>query len=614
MSRRAAQPQAGVHSDRPCPGKAITGRASMRSSSPSPEDGDGHAVGHVRHHSGRSGGRGLSAGFSSHSHAHSQSREKQRERERERDRARAHSLSSASNSSGSSIDSIPLKAAFTQLLKRATMLIHFVDINFVAFAKLLKCFEKRAMAALKAGREGREPAVLEQAQRMHKQLHTTVQNRSFYTSRKIDAQVVPELYALYASLYEGGNVDKAKLVLLANLTEQEYSRQDSFWLGLKVGCIGMLIALLGVILIEPIENMQLVHDMQLFAPVYRSVGLLIAFMWLWSFLVQIWDSCGIPYVLMFQLNPRTRLTHFQLQTEAANLTIVYLLNSLLFLTHSGTVLFTHFSLSIYPFALFLFVLVKFFAPSRLVSLWDTRAALLGTLAQIAMAPFGKARFIESFVADVLTSMVKVFVDVEATFCLIATYLFVDRTMLVSGCASAAAYIVPIICALPLWWRFQQCLRRYFDTQKRYPHVPNAFKYLLTHSVVIMAAYHPVFSDHHSTSWQTYRLVWLGCCVVSTLYQSWWDCVMDWGFFSSGSLWPGLRKDLLYGERAVPFYYFAIVSNCLLRWVWVVTIIPFSFEDDTRGESNSVRQTTRAEGRELATCVRGCCCCCCLSMR
>lgn len=148
-----------------------------RSSSPSPEDGDGHAVGHVRHHSGRSSGRGLSMGFSSHSHAHSQSREKQRERERERERARAHSLSSTS--SGSSIDSIPLKAAFTQLLKRATMLIHFVDINFVAFAKLLKCFEKRAMAALKAGREGRETAVIEQAQRMHKQLHTTVVSLSW---------------------------------------------------------------------------------------------------------------------------------------------------------------------------------------------------------------------------------------------------------------------------------------------------------------------------------------------------------------------------------------------------------------------------------------------------
>jgi hypothetical protein len=37
--------------------------------------------------------------------------------------------------------------------------------------------------------------------------------------------------------------------------------------------------------------------------------------------------------------------------------------------------------------------------------------------------------------------------------------------------------------------------------------------------------------------------------------------------------------LLYGEHNAHWYYAAMLSNCLLRWVWVLTIVPFSFEEN-----------------------------------
>ena len=512
-----------------------------------------HSLGHVRYHSGavnstREQGHHNKHGHHGHHHSSSST---------SGGRSRSGSMD-GSSSIVSGIDSIPLRAAFSQLLRRATMLIHFVDINFVAFAKLLKCFEKRSMAALKASRELiADPSLLAQAKRTHKQLQLTVQNHSFYTSRRIDTEVVPEIYRLYGETFEGGNVEKAKLILLAALTEQEYSRTDSFWLGAKLGVIFMLLALLIIIMARPAADLDLVSNMQLFAPIYRCVGLLVLLVWLWGFLVQIWDNFGIPYVLIFGLNPRTRLTNFQIHTEAANLTIVYLLNSTLFITHSGTMLWEGFSLSIYPFALFLFFLVKLFWPGRRwMAHWHTRQTLLSTLGNIVIAPFGKTRFIETFVADVMTSMIKVFVDVEASTCLVATYYILDRIAVIPKCTEYSQYIVPIICALPLWFRFNQCMRRYYETQLRWPHIANAAKYFITHSVVIMAAYHPVFNNAHNQNWETYRIIWLCCCVVSTLYATWWDTVMDWGLFQRGPgvEWPGLRADLLYGH--VAFYYCA----------------------------------------------------------
>jgi hypothetical protein len=68
----------------------------------------------------------------------------------------------------------------------------------------------------------------------------------------------------------------------------------------------MLLGLLCVIMVRPEANVQLVQEMQFFAPVYRCVGLLIVLLWLWSFLVQLWDNFSVPYVLMFQLSVCTR--------------------------------------------------------------------------------------------------------------------------------------------------------------------------------------------------------------------------------------------------------------------------------------------------------------------
>jgi hypothetical protein len=517
---------------------------------------------HERSNSSGGGGGGADSPHDHHHHHHGRPPSEEHEKDEE-------------------MDALPLRGAFIALLRKTTMLIHFVDINYVAAAKLLKCLDKRTRESLKHVKDDGAERARKQTEKTLENLKTALQGKNFYTSRTLDATVLPEIYRLYAELFEGGNLERGKLVLLSTMTEQQYDRSDTFWLGIKIGVILMLLGLLGVILVRPVEDVDRIAAMGLFAPVYRGIGLLIIFLWLWSFLVWIWDHWRIPYVLIFQFNPRTRLTHFQLQTEAANLTIVYLFNSLLFLTSAGEV---GFKMIIYPLTLFTFVVLKFFSPTRLVSLWSSRSMLLHTLGQIVIAPFGKTRFLEGFVADILTSMVKIWVDVEASACIFSTWFFTagyGADMV--ECSGVARVVVPIIIALPLWWRFMQCLRRYYDTTQRRPHLPNALKYFFTHSVVIMGAYHPIFQDHHASSWQTYRIVWLLCCVGSTLYSIWWDVCMDWGLLTmQNASYPLLRSELVF-SRHVWFYYYAMVSNFFLRWVWVITIIPFSFEDSAGSE-------------------------------
>ncbi|KAF7983207.1 hypothetical protein HWV62_23478 [Athelia sp. TMB] len=49
-----------------------------------------------------------------------------------------------------------------------------------------------------------------------------------------------------------------------------------------------------------------------------------------------------------------------------------------------------------------------------------------------------------------------------------------------------------------------------------------------------------------------------------------DYLMDWSFFKPHARYPLLRSDLIYTNE-IPFYYFALVSNLLIRFIWVLYI-------------------------------------------
>lgn len=59
---------------------------------------------------------------------------------------------------------------------------------------------------------------------------------------------------------------------------------------------------------------------------------------------------------------------------------------------------------------------------------------------------------------------------------------------ISGTCNTYSYGVrAIIQCLPAWFRFVQCLRRYRDTKRAFPHLVNAGKYSTTFFVVTFAA-------------------------------------------------------------------------------------------------------------------------------
>jgi hypothetical protein len=135
-------------------------------------------------------------------------------------------------------------------------------------------------------------------------------------------------------------------------------------------------------------------------------------------------------------------------------------------------------------------------------------------------------------------------------------------------------LLPMCMVSPLWWRFLQNLRQSHDTRKRWPYLGNAFKYLLAAEVAMFGVFDP-------SKQQTY--LWLTWFVIATIYQIWWDVVMDWELLvpttnngSTTSWWAFWNKYQFRETRLYPMkmLYTSIVAiNFVLRFGWTLSFLP-----------------------------------------
>lgn len=128
--------------------------------------------------------------------------------------------------------------------------------------------------------------------------------------------------------------------------------------------------------------------------------------------------------------------------------------------------------------------------------WKMRKPLWIAIKQVVMAPFVSPTFFLTYVGDVFTSMIKVFQDLLWTICFVVSGDFLltdpDPTHTWTEQFWYRNIAIPLVCLFPLWFRFNQCLRRYLDTGKRMPNLANSAKYALSQSVTLFGVFHPLY--------------------------------------------------------------------------------------------------------------------------
>lgn len=490
-----------------------------------------------------------------------------------------------------------LKRALVELHRLLHHLENFALLNYTGFVKILKKHDKWQRLHSGLIKYENPPLLKAHDARLHA--------FSFAKAQRC-RELLAEVETLFADRFCDGN----RAVALATLlTKREIIvNWAHIYLGMKVGACLLLLVWVGWdSLIVPTfrsERERHVIDLVLTRayPVYRGIGGLLLLHWLLGVSLYVWRSARINYRYIFELDPRRHrdsslltMSYPDVLGDATNMTIVFLVNVLLYYkVVNGYFPEEMLARGYYPLALAVYTL--YFYLSRA---W--RTGFLRTLWEIVASPLYAVTFFHTFVGDYLTSTVKVTQDLAWSMCFFSSgeYLLKDQVPnvfsgehggikeLLSGinvdeddgsCQNNVYFVnvvVPLVCALPLWWRFLQSLRRVYDTQTWWPNLPNAGKYALTQVVALFGLFHPLHpanpaaNDPAAMQQRAFLVFWLFLFTASSLYTWIWDVTMDWGL--GRPQYKFLGDSQMFSRKWV--YYAAIVADLFLRFSWTLTLIP-----------------------------------------
>ncbi|CAN0914591.1 SPX and EXS domain-containing protein 1 [Linum grandiflorum] len=295
---------------------------------------------------------------------------------------------------------------------------------------------------------------------------------------------------------------------------------------------------------------------------YNPLLLVTLAVWFWGSNLWVFSQSTVSYAKIFDLD-QSHLTHREIWKVAMWMTIVVpsSMTAYLYLYSHGEV-----SLAAsQPVLLYCAVAMLLIFPFDIFYL-STRYFLLRTLWRI-LFPLQAISFADFFVADILTSMSKVFSDMERSVCRmvhrqVATIAWFEAD---SICGSHSVAI-PMVLVLPYLFRLFQCLRQYKDTKEK-TSLLNALKYSTAVPVIFLSAlkYH-VFPDKWTNF---YRPLWLFSSVLNSLYSFYWDVTRDWDMSGFTRIFkfnrPSVCSYIIHGRKWV--YFWVIGSNLILRCTW-----------------------------------------------
>uniref|UniRef100_A0A3B5A225 Xenotropic and polytropic retrovirus receptor 1 n=1 Tax=Stegastes partitus TaxID=144197 RepID=A0A3B5A225_9TELE len=423
-----------------------------------------------------------------------------------------------------------LQLAFSEFYLSLILLQNYQNLNFTGFRKILKKHDK----------------ILETSRGADWRV-AHVEVAPFYTCKKI-TQLISETEGLVTTELEGG--DRQKAMKRLRVPPLGAAQPAPAWTTFRVGLY------CGVFT-------NTLHALRLNAFLF-----LLSCFCLPGINTYGWRQAGVNHVLIFELNPRNNLSHQHLFEIAGLLGVLWCV-SLLSCLFSDSILVP---MQANPLALYGFFLLFLINPFK-TCYYKSRFWLLKLLFRVVTAPFHRVGFADFWLADQLNSLGVVLMDLEYMICFYSFELdWKKHDGLISKdvCNTYSYGVRAVIKCLPAWFRFVQCLRRYRDTKRAFPHLVNAGKYSTSFFVVTFSALYSTHKGRLTRHSKIFFYLYIGCLVVSSCYTLVWDLKMDWGLFDrNAGENTFLREEIVYPHKA--YYYSAIVEDVLLRFAWVLTI-------------------------------------------
>ncbi|KAG8366922.1 hypothetical protein BUALT_Bualt16G0018300 [Buddleja alternifolia] len=405
-----------------------------------------------------------------------------------------------------------LKRAFIDFYQQLVLLKSYCFLNMLAFSKIMKKYDK--ISSRKSSRTYLE----------------MVDNSYLGSSNEVN-ELIERLDATFIKHFANGNRREGMKSLRPG--DKKERHKTTFFLGLFTGCSMALIA--GIVVSIHARNL-LNHEgrrqyMDNIFPLYSLFGFIFLHMVIYGTNTYFWKRSRVNYPFIFGFKPGSELGYREI-----------------FLLASG--------LSVLALAAIL---------SNLDMEMDPETQRFQMLTELVPLGLVTVTFSDFFLADQLTSQVQAFRSLQFYICYYGWGDFRKRSnrYLDSNIYEVLYIVVAII---PFWSRVLQCLRRLFE-EKNPGQGFNSLKYFSTVVALVMRT---IYDLRRETFW---RIMAASSSGVTTIYNTYWDIVIDWGLLQRNAENPWLRDKLLISNKAV--YFVAIVVNILLRLVWMQLVLDFN---------------------------------------
>ncbi|KAF9318710.1 hypothetical protein BGZ91_005111, partial [Linnemannia elongata] len=341
---------------------------------------------------------------------------------------------------------------------------------------------------------------------------------AYFVSSTILDDLISETEDLYVEKFENGHRRRGMAKLRIPTGRNKPHHSTIARVGLYLG-IALPLLILGLQSAFSEDTESIIPFWSSLLLVYAGLFLTVLFACLFGINMYVWDKARINYKFIFEFDPRDNLDYTQF--------------------------------------------FEVWAPS----IFGARKWFLQSIWRIVASGYYKVEFRDFFMADEMNSLVYSIEQFEFAICAY-TQQWND---VASTCATSHMWITPFVTALPAWFRFLQCLRRYRDTLEWFPHLLNAGKY--TFSLLQLFVY---FSFRHYGG-NRLKAAYIVISLITSSYTFAWDIHMDWGLLQFGKRGgaafgnPFLRPELVYSRKEV--YYLAMVLDFFGRFSWILRFVP-----------------------------------------
>ncbi|BEI88828.1 uncharacterized protein CcaverHIS019_0201900 [Cutaneotrichosporon cavernicola] len=426
-----------------------------------------------------------------------------------------------------------LRNAMFEFYRQLELLKNYRILNLTGFRKALKKFEKATrIQCLELYTEDR------------------IGPCSFARGETIDS-LIRQTEELFTKHFEHGDAKRARLKLREG--DQPMTHYLTVFRSAMMMGLGLPAMVLAIVKVFDEHTREEIPEWGALLQLYSGLFIPVFFGLLFELNLTAWVEARINYEFVMELNrPTLDYRSFMEIPSFLFMTLSYCLFFSFYQIARGSV-----AVTTWPLAWTVFTCAFFLNPlpifRRRVRWWFLRV-----LFRVCTPGYSRVEFIAFFVADELNSLVYTLQNFMFMGCVYAKHWPGDQTFHV--CKTGQSWPYALLAVLPPLSRLIQCLKRYHDSGL-YIHLINGGKYC---SSILTACLFVYWRSQAKPLEGAPFIVWVIFATVSSAYTSIWDLVVDWSLLRPGC--RGLRRDLGYSSHS--FYYFAMVSNVLIRFIWI----------------------------------------------